>query len=336
MRKFMILFVLAAIVLTCGAPSETRGEIIDRIVASVNGDIITLRELETRLEPFIKANNVTDPKSIKMAQEMLLEVMIQRLLVIQEGERLGFKVTDKEVNAFIENTMAQKGLTRAQLDRELHEKGGNLQSFRHEIRSELMKKKIIQWELALFIVITDEEVDQYVNMGGMAAVSQEGSGPKVALRAIVLNLPDNPSESVVKEKEKRARDIVEQIKGGLDFATAATKYSEAQSAKQGGDIGEMSLKETSLEVREAVEFLKEGDISQPVRIGSTISIFQVVKFVKEGERTVETTSGDKSSGTISEEEREEIRRTLNSKKLEKKYESWLKEVRSKAVIKIDL
>ena len=339
MRTRNILVALClAIVLSSGMASA---EVVDRIVASVNGEIITLRELDRRVEPLARVNNAA-PGSAKLDElrRQILQSMVDRILIMQEGKRQGVVISDRELDDSIKALMAERNLTPADLQRQILEKGGTMAFFREDLRADIVRQRLLAKEVHSRVVVTDEEIINFLKAqgytGSSAASGVSDQPPPegaVRVRNIYLGLPESAGENEVRARLKEAARIKSEIEGGMDFEKAAMKYSEDSNAAQGGDMGNIAWADMNERVRAALQGLRPGQVSPPIVLGTGVQLFQVV----ERETPVKTSSKkDEETLQIPAEEKERIRQALTERKLQARFQEWVQELRGRAYIKISL
>ena len=233
-----------AIILSAGLASA---EIVDRIVASVNGQIVTLRELEQRVEPLARVNNITSEAEKNQLRTKVLQSMVDKILTLQEGQRQGVMVSDQELDMAIKELMADRNLTPNELQRQIREKGGTMVQFRDDLRADIIRQRLISKEVQSRVVVTDEEIVNFLRAQGYTGAPGGGSGTSddppegsVRVRNIFLGLPQTADENSVRARLKEAVRIRSEIEAGLEFQAAAVRYSEADNAAQGGDMGNIA------------------------------------------------------------------------------------------------
>ena len=332
---FLLLLVFSA--------SMAQARILDRIVATVNGEIITLSELNEKLERIMQDKQSNFSGSEDELRRQILEAMIFQILTIQEGERLGITASDQEVEETLERIRTSNQLTKEQFEERITSQGGKLEDFKKEVKNDLIKNKIIRVELASFIVVSEDNIDEFINQGGVTAAGASAepgdSGPKVHIRNIFFSLPARAAQEDIDKIMAKAEKAADEIKNGLDFSEAATRYSEAPNAKSGGDLGQINLKDISETVRNTINGLDEGQASRPINLGDSIQIFQLVQRIDTQSKKTAKNDDKKNEAANrpgTPEEREKARRIISEKMLEKKYEEWLQDLRKKAIIKVNL
>jgi peptidyl-prolyl cis-trans isomerase SurA len=235
--------------------------------------------------------------------------------------------------------MADRNLTPNEMQRQIREKGGTMAQFREDLRADIVRQRLLAKEVHSKIVVTDEEIVDFLRSQGYtgtpgAGVATDAPPPEgtVRIRNIVLDLPQTASENDVRARLKEAARIKAEIEGGLDFETAAARYSDGGNAAQGGDMGDIAWEDMNEHIRGALQNLRPGQVSQPLVGGGGIQLFQVV----ERETPVKKPSKDEETLQIPEEEKERVRRILTEKRLQARFQEWVQELRSRAYVKINL
>ena len=325
--------------------AQGHAEILDRIVAIVNGEIVTMRELNQRVDMIAAASSVSDPIEISNIRKDVLGGMVDQILVLQEGERKGVQVSDEEVKAAIANIKESNNLSEADFEAELKSKGLTLDIFKKEMRADMTRTRLVRNEIQLGIVISEAEIDAYIQEHGAEidtdfypspteeVVNKEG---KIRLRNIFIGLPGGANAQTVESKKDLIKKILLEIKDGLEFSAAASKYSEAPNADTGGDLGWIALEDMDPKIREVVQTLKPGHVSPPMVTPQGIMIFQVAKEEKTAGKPKKTKPKKAEvKSNVSREQRDQIRTMLANRMLERRYEEWIQGLRSNALIKIN-
>ena len=106
--------------------------------------------------------------------------------------------------------------------------------------------------------ISDAEVDSLIKNGNL----HRG---ELHLGYIVINVPDGATPDQVDAARAKADEAKKQIDGGMDFAAAAIRYSNAENALQGGDLGWRSRNELPPALTDVADKLQDGEVSTPIR-----------------------------------------------------------------------
>jgi peptidyl-prolyl cis-trans isomerase SurA len=332
------------------APAAAHAEIIDRIVASVNGEIITLSEVNERVEQIMENPQAAgqDPRALK---SQVLNMMVNQILTEQAAENMGVSVSEKEVEDAIGRIAESNDMTVSQLNQEIRGQGATMDEFKRDIRSDLIRRRIMKYDLGAHIVVTDEDIARFLREGG-AAPTPQGFDPaaaaditgRVHLRHIFLPFESQPTEADARALFEEGQRIVDEIKGGMDFQSAARRYSKSPNAATGGDLGTMDVQEMDRNVRAVLAQLEPGQVSPPVVTGAGVQIFQIISknttqsaAAPRPQQTPESRpASTEAVSSLSPEERERIIQVIKERRLQNKFEDWINELRRKAIIEINL
>jgi len=252
--------------LMLGAPLA-RAELVDRVAAIVNNDVIALSEVEKRAAPELARvdQETTGPeRAQKRAQAMrkTLDSMIDEKLVDNELKELKVSIGDKEVDAAIDEVKKSYNLNDEQLQQAVAREGYTITEYREQMRKQIGRYKLIAEKVRKSVKVSDADVQtEYDRM-----TRSEGEDYEVHIRHILINVARTATQAEVEQARKKAQAIaVEAREPGVDFAALAKKRSEGSSSSDGGDLG-FFKRGTMVPEFERVAFgLKTGEVSDPVR-----------------------------------------------------------------------
>lgn len=318
--RVLIIFMLVG--LMPGVFRAAGAEVVDRIMAVVNDDIITLSDFNEMYAPYaekIKAYGYPEDKEREMLFELrnrILDQLIDKKLTEQEIERLSISVSEKEVDDNIERIKEQNFFTDEELRDRLKKEGYTLAQYRSEMREQIQRMKLVEMSVKSKIVITDEDIrDYYESHAESYAVEERYHIRNIIMRVSPGALPEE-KEAVL----ARMRLVMEKLESGADFSELAREYSEASMAEQGGDLG----------------FFKKSDLAEQIRIA--------LKGLKPGEHTaiMDTDQGyqifylesvSPAAGKSFEEVKSSIEKKLYEEKVNEKFTAWVSDLREKSHIK---
>ncbi len=303
---------------------SAHAEIMDRIVAIVNGEVITLSELNNVFEPFrkrIEASYRGEDKDKVIAEngQLMLHRLIDNLLVDQEAKKSAIVVKDAEVIETINDILVRKNIKMNDLLAELARENTTFEAYKKDLKAHILKMRLVRRDIKSKIIVTEEEIGEYYQKHREAYEGQES----VSINQILLLYPRNADEKMKEKLRAQMEAILKRLRNGESFDFLAARYSQGPAAATGGDIGFMK-KGTMLPAVDNVAFsLKKDEVSGIIESPLGLHIIKVID--KRG-------AGIKSIETI----RQEIKTKLEDDKLDKKYEEWIKELRKKAVIETKL
>jgi len=264
--------------------AEGEGETLDQIVAIVDEDVVTRSELDmeiNRIKVQLRARGSTQLPPPDVLEQQVLDRVIMKKLELAAAKRAGINVGEDIVAQAVSNIARQAGLTLSEFRQALNQEGISFQSYRDGIRQQIIIQRLLQKEVTQRIRVTDQEVKSF-----LARKADGGSGrSEYQLRHILIATPEGASPEELKRAKEKAQRLVQELRNGLDFATAAVAESDSQQALSGGDLGWRRTDQLPTLFIEQVANMKKGEISDPIRSGSGYNIIQVEDF-KGGERHV--------------------------------------------------
>ncbi len=320
-RVFLIVF------FCCLIPVTAFSELIDKVVAVVNNDIITLSEVEQEAEGLyrvIAQKNSGDSQLqiLAEAREKTLDALIDRKLISQKAMQHNVSVSEEEIENGYEKVRNRSGFSKEEFIKKLEESGMTEKSYRANLGAQILQSKLVSFDVRSKIVITEAMILDSYDENYTYRV-EEGSYYLLQIGFVI----DKSTESgdITKNKEntrKRAERVHNLALNGQDFNTLAKKFSDLPSAVDGGDIGTFTLDEMASTMRSAVSSLEPGSIS---KIIETKVGFQFFKLLSGDNNAIVVTSSF-------EEAKDEIKQKLFEQKMQEAYSEWIKGLKEKAYI----
>jgi peptidyl-prolyl cis-trans isomerase SurA len=255
------------------AASPIGAEVMNRIVASVDGEPITLYELNK----FIKDKSAQVPNMRTISDKDALQALITEKLVQREIIARGIHIRDEDVDRYIERIKQQNHIDDDQLREALKQQGLDYDKYRQQIREEIEKVQLINKEIRGKVTVSPEDVTRYYE----AHKQDYGRPGLIKVRQITLRLDPDAPEPVATAVLERVEDIRKRIVKGEDFATVAKQVSEDPLAAEGGDLGELEPSKLLPEFETPLSKMKEGDISEPIRSKMGVHLLKLEKRIDE-------------------------------------------------------
>ena len=229
-----------------------------KIAAVVNDQIISHYDLNMRLTLVILFTGIKNsPETRRRLAPQVMLTLIDEKLKLQEAKRLDLVISDKEVDAVIRNLEKSNKLSKGGMRDELDKLKVEFSSFANQIKANLAWKELIIGRYSRSILISDEEIEAVLTEN----INNEGK-PEYLVSEIFLPV-DKPENEI--QVAAMANRLIEQIKGGINFATLAKNFSKSPSAKKGGDLGWNRAGQLDQELNNAMVQLQPGQMSQPIR-----------------------------------------------------------------------
>jgi peptidyl-prolyl cis-trans isomerase SurA len=304
-------------------------EVVDKVVAVVNDEVITLSELEEETSSVFRSITQNNPgvpavDALEQAREVALNGMIERRLIQQKAIRYNVNVSEKDIEAAYEKVRNDMSLTPTDFRQKLEKSGLTDESYRNKLKSQILQSRLLSFDVRSKIVVTEEMILDYYDEHYTSRVDK-GSYYLLQI-GCSWNKSDDAAELAAEKKATRER--TERILGlankGQDFKNLAEKFSELPSAVDGGDIGVFTLDEMAPAMRDAIESLQPGEIS---KIIETPAGYQFFKLLSGEENAIVVTAA-------LETVKEEIREKIFEEKLTIAYSEWVRKLKEDAYIQI--
>lgn len=214
-------------------PAVAASKLADRVVAVVNKDILTLRELERQAEQvtanLTKQGVALPPQSVLYHQ--LLEQMIDERVQLQRAVELGVRVDEAQLDDAIGNIAENNKLTVPELIKAVEKDGASYSQFREQIRRSMFINAARQRDVESQVNVSEFEIDAFLSSKGADA-----KGADFLLNNIVIAVPEGAAPEVVASKRQRAEDALAALKAGKPFADVAAQFSDASNALTGDKL----------------------------------------------------------------------------------------------------
>lgn len=307
MGKIKILTFTALLFLISAMSYAT--EVIDRIVAIVNDDLITLSDLNKYL--------ISIPEqTVEISKEQALNDLVEQMILNQEATKLGITVTDAEIDRSIENVKTKLGMTDEQMDEMIAKQNLTNEQFRNQWRLQILSGKMMKSIVKGRIAVTDEEIENlYTEYYGEIEIADE-----TEIAHILISFDTASEEQALQEANK----VADLAKSGSNFGKLAFEYSDDNFSKdKGGVLGYFKKGELVSELEDLVANTEVGKVSGPLK---TISGFHIVKVLDR--KTLDESSVDQHS--------EQLRQEIYKQKVTEELQKYIAGIREKAYIEIKL
>jgi peptidyl-prolyl cis-trans isomerase SurA len=299
--------------------------ILDRVVAVVNDDVITLTEVqEEGLQTIRRIVQETlgeeRERRLRNTERQILDDLILRKLQLQEAKKEKVEATASEVRSAIEDLKKRNNLTsdeelKAAMSRELLTE----EQFRKGIAEQVALTKLVTRQVRSKVVVTDEETQRYYDEHR----EEFRDIPQVRIRHLLVPVPQQPGREEVLLAKNRIEEAQALIKLGAKFSTVAKQYSEGPLATSSGEVWTMKRGELSPELEQLALGLPIGQVSGIIANPGGFHLIQVEERVM---------------GQILpfDQVKETIRTILFDQKVDTKFKEWVQNLRAKASVEMKL
>lgn len=294
------------------------GETVDRIVAVVNDEPITLYQLDKvmseNLEDIKRLMGLDKRKKFNDVRTVALQKLIEDKLLEQEIGKRSIVVSEDDVQKAIKNVLERNKLTEEQLKHELVEKGSDFAAYKEQLKEQLKRIKFMGQVIAPRIKVTDADLDDFFADNP----EQFSKFQSVDMAQIILPLGVDADDKAIQESQKLADTIVQKAKGGANFEELGKKYSaNPQTAVR--EIYPAS--QLAPQILDVLADLKPGEVGAPVRSGMGLHIIKLYDR--------KTMAGEDYKAI-----REQIRGKIFEMKVEEEMLDYVDELREKSYIEI--
>ncbi len=274
-RKMGIVFI-ALILSTLMHSTTVQAELLDRIVAIVEDDVVLDRELTLEANSIVKkleASNVMIPPPFILRKQVLERIIIGKLQR-QIAERSGIRVSNEMLRNSVADIASRNNLTVDEFRKELEGQGINFQAFEENIRNEIVINQLRAREIGTRIKVTDREVSHFLETQG------ELSEEKVQyhLGHILISIPEAASSSIIQKAKEKANKVVDDLRNGADFKQTAIAVSDGGDALNGGDLGWREIGAVPTLFVNNVSKMNPGDIAELIRSPSGFHIIKMLEL----------------------------------------------------------
>jgi peptidyl-prolyl cis-trans isomerase SurA len=316
-----LLFLLA----TVAAPGpEPRGHVLDRVAALVNGEVVTLLELEERAGPELRRAETQPPgpsrerERARLLKEAFDGAVSERLFQSQVAA-LGVEITDAEIDSVIQDVKRRNGLDDERLDEALRAQGMDRAAYRKAVKRDLESMRLVQLKIRNKVKVTDEDVKNH----WQTHPQEFRAGEEVRVRHIFLALPADADTAEVARVNAIAAKALARLGAGEDFGKVAREMSQGPSAAEGGELGWLKRGTVQPEVEKVAFVLQPGQVSGLIRTKPGFQILQVEERRGGGARPLE-------------EVKEEVRDRLMNEQGDTYRTQYIAELRKDAVIEVKI
>jgi len=260
----------------CAATAQQSGSnrvvLLDRIVAVVNEDVITRRDLDDRIKVVVGQlrQQGTTPPPADVLQKQVLERMIYAHVQLQFAKETGLRVDDGQLDKALARIAEDNKISLATMRETLEKDGVSFAKFREDIRDEITMSRLREREVDNKITVADSEVDNL-----LTATHQEGKLEEYNVSHILIRVPEQASPEQISDRRARAEQALAQINSGADFRQVAASFSEAPDAIQGGSMGWREPARLPAIFAEAIKGLKNGEVSGVLRSPNGLHIVRL-------------------------------------------------------------
>jgi peptidyl-prolyl cis-trans isomerase SurA len=300
-------------------PKEGR-TVIDRVAAVLNGEVVTLRDLQERSgDDYRRAGalpaGAERDEATRRALRKAWDALLAERLFRAQAVTLQLEVSDAQVDGAVDDIKTRNHFDDTQLDLALAGQGLDRAGFRAQIRRELETMQVLNYRVRSKVKVTDEDVKNYYQTHPGAFGGEE----ELHVRHLQLPLATDAAPAQVEAARGQAERLQQRARAGEDFGTLAREVSKGSD----GDLGWLRRGQIQKQLEEAFIGLADGQVSEVVRAGPGLHLFKVVERRRAG-------------GKSFDQAKEEIREILMQEQTASYRDQYLAELKRDAVVEVKM
>ena len=284
----------------------------ESIAMVVNEQAITMSDVNDRMALIIASSGLPNTQDIRdKLMPQILGSLVDERVRMQEAQRLELEVTQPEIDQGFATIAQQNNMTAEDFRKMIARGGLNIATMEDQIRAQIAWGKVIQAKLRPQIVVSDSDIDNYLER-----LRNNTGQPEYLISEIFLPV-GHPDEQA--QTQQLALKLVQEIRQGeAPFEKIAQQFSKSPGASQGGDIGWIAGGQLQTELDKKLPVIGKGNVSDPIR---TPSGYYILNIRDQRLVTAESLPG-----------RDEVMSTIGVQRLERLQRRYLMDLKSAAFI----
>ncbi|MFO7707727.1 MAG: peptidylprolyl isomerase [Desulfobacterales bacterium] len=312
---------VVAAVLFFALPAAGTG-VVDRIVAVVNEDVITLHDVDLALRPYLEnfkaqGGAADTPQSIVRLRRDVIDNLIDAKLTEQEVKRHSISVSEEEIDQHIAQIKKAHNVGDEEIRAMLTGQGVSMEDYRRDIKGLLQRTKLVNREVRSRVVVTQDEAAAYYDQHR----AKYGGSRKYHIWNLFVRMPPNATPAQREAAQDELKAALGELRAGRSFEEVARMHADRAGGVQGGDLGSFRIEELTPQLREVVKPMKPGEVSALVESEFGYQVIYVQDL-------------QDSPGRPLSEVEAEIMDTLYRDRVDGKIKAWLSDLRRRSHIKV--
>ncbi|HXQ27213.1 MAG TPA: peptidylprolyl isomerase [Candidatus Acidoferrales bacterium] len=265
--------------------AQSKGAVVEEIVARVNNRIITLSDYQKGAQGLAQevaqdcqnCSQLQIQSETKERQKNLLRDMIDQQLLIERAKDMDINVETDLVKR-LDDVRKQNNLaTMEELEKAVESQGIVWEDYKNQIRDGMMTQEVIRREVGGRMDIGSDEVKKYYE-----AHKQDFNRPEQVELAEIFLSTEGKSPEEMAAVRTRADDLRNRLVKGEDFSAIAKRYSEGSTADQSGDLGQFERGQLSKQLEDAVFGMEKGQLTDVIQTKTGFEILKVLDHFQAG------------------------------------------------------
>jgi parvulin-like peptidyl-prolyl isomerase len=273
-RVFPLVFIFFLLML-----STSSGKVFDRVVGGVDGEVITLSEVDNAMPDYGKANildegNPLDKEiRLRQARKEVLEQLIEEKLLQKVASRFGIKIEKEDIDKAMERIRQEGFKSDDQMKKDLAANGFTMEGYRHFLTAQIRRARIIEALIKPDVSMAENKLREYYESHAGNYIS-----PEVKVSQILIQVPHEATAKDWQTAKKKMEMVLQGLKSGTTFEKMAAVYSDdAASARSGGDLGFFTKGEMVPMLEQVVFNMEVGAVSGVIQSSQGLHLLKVTE-----------------------------------------------------------
>jgi peptidyl-prolyl cis-trans isomerase SurA len=230
-----------------------------RIVAVVNGDVITSGDVENRARLFALSTGLaTTTEVIDRLKIQIANQLVDEKLRLQEAQKRKVVIPDKQIAAAIHDIEQRNNMPEGVMRQKLADLGVSMRTLIDQIRIQLAWTQVLRDQLADKLTVSDSDIDEQMHLH-----EKQLGKPEYRVGEIFIPV-DDPTN--IADAQRFAETVIGELRSGAVFSAVAAQFSQTQTALEGGELGWLQPDQLDPQVARLVAEMPVGAVSNPVKV----------------------------------------------------------------------
>ncbi len=247
---------------------------VDHIVAIVNEEVITQLELEDAIQAAISQlqQQGVQPPDQALMEKQILEGIIVKRIQLQRAKEMDLAISESELDDTIQRIAEENEMTVQAFYAALEQDKINFNTFRNEIRNEIIMMRLKERVIKDRVNITEGEVDNFLRTQETSAVGSD----EYRMAHILVLVPERADVIQIEEKRKRAEEALTKLKDGVEFSQVAAEFSDSADAMRGGVLEWRPVAQMGATFAELLSGLQQDELTRVIQSPTGFHIFKLL------------------------------------------------------------
>ncbi len=300
MKQLILWGVILALWAACGVIIPGRCEIVDRVVAVVNGEAITLSMVQDEMNAIW-----LDPEKVPKSRQAALQNLTDHKLMLQEAIRMGVTVSEESLSRELARTVSRFN-SPDEISEALRRRGITQEDLEKMLIEIIRVQEMINLKFRLFLEVTAGEASVFFEQNKARFIMPEA----VHLNQLFFPLTPDADEAEKAAVREKVADVFSQLRNGASFSDYANNTGTADY---------IPVSQLIPIVADAISRMKTGEIGHPIETPAGYFIIKLNDRRPERQATFD-------------EVQEDIKKILLQQKTDVELADWLKRRRKAANI----